>query len=112
MISMQDINNDQKLDLLIGNYSGGLSFFSSDSTIINYTPNFILNDLNIFPNPANKFLTIENSISGELLIINSIGKDVLKKYKNEKRINLNLTSLKSGLYLVKLENLSSKLIVK
>ena len=112
MISMQDINNDQKLDLLIGNYSGGLSFFSSDSTIINYTPNFILNDLNIFPNPANKFLTIENSISGELLIINSIGKVVLKKYKNEKRINLNLTSLKSGLYLVKLENLSSKLIVK
>ena len=34
MIAIEDINNDQKPDLLIGNFSGGLSFFSSDSVII------------------------------------------------------------------------------
>lgn len=33
-LTLQDLNNDNALDMIVGNYSGGLVFFSSDSSLV------------------------------------------------------------------------------
>ena len=112
MIAMKDINNDQKPDLLIGNYSGGLSLFSSDSSVIN---NLIITnpqEFESYPNPTSRFLTIENNITGKLTITNAIGKIVLIENKKTKKITLDLKNIDSGLYLININNYTSKIIVQ
>lgn len=112
MIAMQDINNDQKPDLLIGNYSGGLSLFSSDSSVIN---NLIITnpqEFESYPNPTSRFLTIENNIIGKLTITNAVGKIVLIENKKTKKITLDLKNIDSGLYLININNYTSKIIVQ
>ena len=70
------------------------------------------NELNIFPNPTNRILNVVCEINGELSIINSIGKTIYKQDKNSKKITLDLKEIKSGIYLIKLEDYTSKIIVQ
>lgn len=55
-----DINNDGIKDLIIGNYSGGIYYFSSRAV---YVSEYLLNNdhFNIYPNPAMNEIFIENS---------------------------------------------------
>lgn len=112
MIAIEDINNDQKPDLLIGNFSGGLSFFSSDSVIIINSNPTDINNFNIYPNPTQKFITIENNYFGELRIKNTLGQTVLKINKETEKITLDLQDFKSGFYLIENSSYSSKIIVQ
>ena len=112
MIAIEDINNDQKPDLLIGNFSGGLSFFSSDSVIIVTSSLTDINNFNIYPNPTERFLTIDNNEIGSIVIINNLGQIILKDEKLKKRKTLNLDNLKTGIYIIKFKNQTSKLIIK
>ena len=112
MIAIKDINNDQKPDLLIGNYSGGLSFYSSDSSIISNNIYADLTKLNIYPNPTNRHLTIDNTITGKIQIINTLGKTILIKNKTNKTTNIDLKSLKKGLYFIKINDYISRFIIQ
>ena len=112
MIAMSDINNDQKADLIVGNYSGGLSYFSSDSLVIINTTNYSSKELNIYPNPTSRYLSIDNTISGDLAILNSLGEIVLQYNKPLQKETLDLNELSSGIYLIKLKNYTAKFIVK
>ena len=112
MIAIEDINNDQKPDLLIGNFSGGLSFFSSDSIIIITSSLTDINNFNIYPNPTQRFITIENNHFGELRIKNNLGQTVLKINKETEKITLDLKDFKSGFYLIEINSYSSKIIVQ
>lgn len=56
-----DIDNDGYMDMIIGNYQGGVSYYkgvSSPLSVIN-NGNSILWDFNVFPNPANTTLIIK-----------------------------------------------------
>jgi hypothetical protein len=112
MIAMNDINNDQKADLIVGNYSGGLSYFSSDSLVISNTTNYSSKELNIYPNPTSRYLSIDNTISGDLAILNSLGEIVLQYNKSLQKETLDLNELSAGIYLVKIKNYTAKFIVK
>jgi len=112
MVAIEDINNDQKPDLLIGNYSGGLSFFSSDSSVISHTSFLNFNELNIYPNPTNRYLTIESKELGNIEIINTLGQIVLKEDKLKQRKKIDIDYLKSGVYIVKFSNQIRKIIIK
>ena len=112
MIAIKDINNDQKPDLLIGNYSGGLSFYSSDSSIISNNTYTDLTTLDIYPNPTSRYLIIDNPKKGNLEIINSLGQTVINEIKKDHQKILDLKNLKKGLYFIKLKNQTSKFIIK
>ena len=112
MIALEDINNDQKADLLVGNYSGGLSFFSSDSSIISNQTFNNFKELNIYPNPTSRFVTVNNDFTGNLIITNAIGQVILSKKKTTKKITIDLENIASGIYLIKINNYTSKIIVK
>ena len=112
MIAIKDINNDQEPDLLIGNYSGGLSYFSGDSLLINNTTYTKLPKLNIYPNPTSKTLTLDSYIMGNIKIINTLGKTVLTKNKKHQITRIDLSVLTKGLYFIKINNQTSKFIIQ
>lgn len=65
---------------------------------------FILNDFKIYPNPATNNVTILNRISGERMKIeffDTKGNLVLEKIGDQETV-IDLTSLKAGIYLVRL----------
>ena len=69
-IAMADINNDNQADMIIGNLSGGIAYFSSDSLLTDTTTVMINlanskdTGFNIFPNPTEKSFTINSKNNG------------------------------------------------
>ena len=111
-IAINDINNDQKPDLLIGNYSGGLSYFNGDSIVISNT--FYTNSpkLKIYPNPSSQYLIVSSYMTGNIEIINTLGATILIQKKTKKTARIDLRALKKGLYFIKLNNQKSKLVIQ
>ncbi len=76
-----DINGDSKRDLILGNYGGGLTFFSSKNTIgISEIENTI-SDVLVYPNPAYDHLEIKSSNKyierTEVTMMDMFGKTIL-----------------------------------
>ena len=59
-VSIADINNDNKYDIVVGNKNGGLNIYMEDSsTIISVTE--IKQEIKIYPNPAKDHLFIQTT---------------------------------------------------
>jgi len=83
-----------------GNLSGQVRVFDASSILS--TPDFVSQGVKIFPNPANKRITLRsrNNIAVKNIIVYSIlGQKVLIT----KDRSVNVSNIKSGLYLVKIE---------
>ena len=106
-VTVGDINNDNLVDLLIGNQSGGLALFIGDTSIYSSNSNDI-KITNIFPNPASDYIYINNPKKRLVVVCNSLGKIELIS-RNEK---INIQKLSPGLYYVRNENQFSKFIKK
>ena len=111
-IAINDINNDQKPDLLIGNYSGGLSYFNGDSIVISNTFYTNLPQLKIYPNPSSQYLIVSSYMTGNIEIMNTLGATILIHNKTKKTARIDLRALKKGLYFIKLNNQKSKLVIQ
>jgi hypothetical protein len=114
--SISDLNNDGFLDLIVGNYSGGLHYYAgtgqpqvSGSELANYEKNHF----RLFPNPANDILNLEISKIKEntdliMKVYNLYGNMVLKtKPSNHGEVNLSTGHLPNGIYLLKVEEIDS-----
>ncbi len=111
-IAINDINNDQKPDLLIGNYSGGLSYFNGDSVVISNTFYTNLPKLKIYPNPSNQYLSVSSYMTGNIEIINTLGATILIQNKTTNTARIDLRKFKKGLYFIKLNNQKSKFVIQ
>lgn len=102
-VSYQDLNNDSIRDFLIGNQSGGLIYFQSDT---NTTTKIVeeLKNLHIYPNPA--IQTIFITSEGEKTIYNILGEAVLKS----KGKNIDIQHLSSGVYWIRCDKRVGKII--
>ena len=104
-VSISDINNDNLVDLIIGNQCGGLAYFKGDS-IMNTSIITISNTFSIYPNPATDIICIGNKQKEIINIYNTIGKLVI----STKEENIDVKNLPSGIYFVKIGNKKSKFI--
>lgn len=101
-----DINNDGNPDLFIGNYGGGLGFYSFDvSSSINKTNDVFY--LNIFPNPSKNNISILNeNIKNKIYSIQFIdlqGRLVYCLQQNLKQKPLvDVSTISNGYYLVRI----------
>tara|TARA_B100001142_G_scaffold238937_1_gene237683 strand:+ start:14120 stop:16300 length:2181 start_codon:yes stop_codon:yes gene_type:complete len=116
-LAIADINHDNSIDMIIGNISGGIAYYSSNSSLIDTTntptTNINNNDLfTIYPNPTNDSFTISSNKSGIVRIKNLLGNTVLLTRKFNQELKISTANLSKGIYMVELDQLIKKLVVK
>ncbi len=115
--ALYDLNNDSKLDMLVGNYSGGVSLFMGDTfdAIHNMGNTGYEPQISLFPNPSNEELYIETDNFMKLQdikveVFNLQGQIIYSKtYVAGTPCVVNTSSFKAGTYFC---NLSGNMFVK
>ena len=112
-----DINNDNHPEMILGNLSGGIAYFSSD-TLLNDTTTIQTNTINellkfrIYPNPATNKLTVESSETGTIKIKNLLGRTIYNSRKNNYLCEINTSHFENGIYILQLNSISSKILIQ
>ncbi|MCC6370278.1 MAG: T9SS type A sorting domain-containing protein [Bacteroidia bacterium] len=103
----EDVNGDGKRDLFVGNASGGLTFFTSNSPLLglkDLTPEQLSESITLFPNPASETLNISSSNfenSGvEITIKDLTGRIILSQPINHAQSQLSIAEFEKGVYLI------------
>jgi hypothetical protein len=114
--ALADINNDNQPDMILGNLSGGIAYFSSDTLLNDTSSTNTLNQnsnatLSIYPNPASNKIIIESNLLGDIVIKNLLGKTVLKARKTTTKLSINTSNLANGIYILQLKGTSSKIVI-
>ena len=106
-ICFEDVNNDGKRDLFIGNGSGGLSFFSSLNQSIGINENnlfAITNRIVLFPNPASNFFNLHvkdfEFEKGKLIFYNTLGEKISETDVSSSSQYFDVTGINKGIYYV------------
>ena len=86
------IDMPELVDYVFGEKSGDL--YTSIPTLTNET------EIKFYPNPVVDEIVFNRNISGEISIVNIIGKEILKQDINTNR--LDLSGLKTGIYILKI----------
>lgn len=79
---------------------------SNCATVLS-TNKYELSSLKIFPNPAKNILTIQNTEDITLKIYSITG-SLLKTIKSKTNLEIDISSFKSGIYVLKISNLTGK----
>ena len=109
-IHCADVTNDGRLDMLIGNASGGVAFYSGRAEGVGIKENDIkLNEIIIYPNPTHNSLTIDlrkNELKdGVIRISNLIGKTIHSQKVTQQKNLIDLNEFAPGVYLINFSNL-------
>ncbi|MEZ4885563.1 MAG: FG-GAP-like repeat-containing protein [Chitinophagales bacterium] len=104
-----DVDNDGRLDMLVGNLRGGIVWYETES-IVDIEENILQNNpFTFYPNPAKNTLYFDwkNSATSfnapiEVQIYNTLGQLVLTSMVEHKQPELSIEGLASGLYLVEM----------
>ena len=109
-IDFTDLNNDFKIDIIVGNKSGGLTYYNSDSLLTN-TNNFTNDELILYPNPTKDHITIFSSRKGNVELYNTHGILILEKFKRSNNLTISLNEVSKGIYYLKFNN-KTNLVIK
>ncbi|HKR03516.1 MAG TPA: T9SS type A sorting domain-containing protein [Bacteroidia bacterium] len=101
-IAGTDINNDGKIDFLVGNGSGGAAWYSNGSTV-SIDEIQTQNSFNVYPNPAENvlYLKFEKIAKREIIITDMLSKTVFSSYKNSFGETIDLREWSNGMYVCK-----------
>ncbi len=118
-ISIADIDNNGKMEMLVGNYRGGMSWYHQDQgdvIVIGVNENAV-NEFEIFPNPAHDEFTIRgarNQMINKVAIYGMDGRVVRPESQliSGNEIRFKTENLPTGIYLVEIETGDKKLIEK
>lgn len=116
IVAIKDITNDGMLDMLVGIYNGGVSFYKGDMNVSVAEVDTELDNINIYPNPTNNLITIDfgtNTIKNTTIqVIDLLGKTLHQQIINNKQTVINLSNYSQGIYLVKVSNKNSSKVYK
>ncbi|MCX6310310.1 MAG: T9SS type A sorting domain-containing protein [Bacteroidetes bacterium] len=105
--AIADLNNDGLYDIVMGNYSGGVSMWYGDANVStgeNISTWF--SSFSLFPNPANDNLTIKTDkiFPGKqtFFIYDLSGKEILRTKIISQQTQINVGELPSGVYICRL----------
>ena len=105
-LSLGDINSDGLLELVIGNYRGGLGVFATDIKVNNVATNApnepASSFLRIFPNPTHDLLQLQTNASGTMELYDIQGGLQLRVTIDVGMQTIRLGALPPGTYLLRL----------
>ncbi|HRW96082.1 MAG TPA: FG-GAP-like repeat-containing protein [Bacteroidales bacterium] len=109
-VAVTNLNNDQYPDMIVGNFSGGLSFFAGTTPPPAGFGNEKLPSVNliIYPNPVNDFLYLELQENPDVQLLryqlfDYTGKEWLScRCKENGKQELNVSGLPAGIFLLNL----------
>lgn len=110
-LALHDFTGDGVLDMVLGNYRGGLTFWRSDDiTGVNDRSNLVARNFGMQPNPATDHVELtlpEQSSAGIIWTVrNSMGQHVLSQPATGSRTQLYVGDLAQGHYLIRAEGSS------
>ncbi len=105
IVSLADIDNDGFMEMVVGNYAGGISFFDTELvTGIRDVENANQIEMNIWPNPANSILQIRTDVLNAsryaVQIHNMQGQLVKTASLQGTLTELNISDIHSGMYMM------------
>jgi len=114
--AIADLNMDNKLEMLVGNFAGGIEFFGNGAEVLPGWVDITQNkpQINVYPNPANKMITIQSDYCMKQIEFYSMRGILLKSIKYDtftKNENINL-NYKAGIYFIKVITENGSLIKK
>ena len=121
-VYFEDVNNDNKRDLFVGNGSGGLSFFSSANQFVGIKENNFMqlqDQITLFPNPTSNYLNIRidglEFETGKLILYNMLGEEIEVVEINSNSQTMLLKNTSKGVYFAEINlthNSLTKSVVK
>lgn len=111
-----DLDGDGIIELIVGNYRGGLSYYIGSDTSTTQVPQYESQmSVRLFPNPASDLVRIESdgeSIT-QVRILDLCGREVTRVEGSGKaRITLDVSDYSSGLYFCEIYGLDVKKLIK
>lgn len=107
-IALADITNDGRLDMMIGNDAGGISYFKGTFPVSVGPEYEKLEGINLYPNPTKELLTIDfgtnNLKNASLQVLDLLGKTITYQKLSASKTTISLNGLSQGVYLVKFSN--------
>lgn len=110
-----DITGDGRLDMMVGNYSGGLSWFRGSATNYNgiEPKQSGKNTIVAYPNPASRIVTIKtfSSLKKEIFLYDISGRIIDAKETADVNFTLSLAGLSNGIYflMISSENIQTQI---
>ncbi len=102
--SLADFNSDGKLDLVVGNYSGGLSYFMGTASVGIEENKAVYSEMNLFPNPLQNELNLSfndfNNQLKEITIIDRLGREIKSITSKENNVKIEMEYIASGFYVL------------
>ncbi len=117
-LAMHDLNNDQRPEIIIGGFSGGLTLCSQsiNTTHTNLSHNsYSHNQIKLYPNPTNHILHINmidctTNCKQIVQLFDYSGKKILNKQINQQDA-ISLLPFAKGIYFIKVGNTPTKKII-
>ncbi|KAA3636558.1 MAG: T9SS C-terminal target domain-containing protein, partial [Bacteroidetes bacterium] len=108
-IVLEDLNNDGLLELIFGNFSGGLEIFATDiQKYVNVSTNEpeVLADLRVFPNPVSGKVNLVTQTTAEdektVALYDKLGRKLLVRNWVGATLDIDVSQLNSGIYFIEI----------
>ena len=107
-IALGDLDADGKDEIIVGNYAGGLNYYTKN---INCQTGFAQNEsealmMNVYPNPSNGNIVVETRQAladvAIVSVIDNLGRTILSQKLNSYRNIIDLSNASNGVYTVRI----------
>jgi hypothetical protein len=111
-LQYMDVNGDGIRDLLVGNYGGGLSFYSSKAPIGINELSSNENSIILFPNPADDIIQIHSKYDHagkmKIQVIDVLGKNIAQYSSPSAYLQMDCGDWQPGVYFLRIEVVVNK----
>ncbi len=108
-IVLEDLNNDGLLELIFGNFAGGLEIFTTDiPKFINVSTDEpdVLSDMRVFPNPVSEKVNLVSETTGGLekmvTLYDKLGRKLFVRNWEGATMDLDVSQLSPGVYFIEI----------